>query len=425
MVKSKTRSTEECTQLFEIEVPAQAIAKAFDEVYAEIMKYANIPGFRVGRAPTELVKRHYTKDARSEVLKRLIPEAYRSALEEHKIVPMGLPEISDVVFEDEKALSFRAKVLTRPEFKLKEYKGLQVKRGKVGVTDADIDRAIENLRGANAIYVDVKDRALAIGDYAVCDLECHVDGRPVHKKRENLWLYLDKDALIPELSEKMAGMKRLEERDIDAVFPEKYPDKAIAGKAARYHVFLKGIKSRQLPNADDDFAKGLGKTDLDDLRKEIAKELEAAAKVNAEIEAENTLLNGLMDENVFTVPSSMVKRQLESMVEDTKRRLSEKGIKPEELSKRDEELKERFKKDAERHVRLLFILDEIAVKEGIDAGDEDLKAAYKSISAQTGKTEEEIRDYYEEKDLVDNLKSKIREERVIAFLLKEAKIIES
>lgn len=423
-MKSKVKSTEECSHLFEIEVSSQTIAKAFDEVYTEIMKFANIPGFRVGHAPKELVKKHYTKDAKSEVLKRIIPEAYISAVEEHKIVPIELPEISDVVFEDEKALSFKARVLTRPKFKLKHYKALELKKKMAGVTDADIDKTIENLRQMHAVYIEVEDRPLAMGDYAVSDLECYVDGQAVHKKRENLWLYLDRESLVPELSEKMVGMKKLEERDIEAALPEKYPDKRIAGKPARYHVLVKGIKLRRLPDVDDEFAKDLGKASLDELKKEISGELEARTKANADIEAENHLLGALMDDNVFSVPSSLVNKQLDFMVEDARKRLEEKGFKAEELDKKNEELKEKFRKDAERQVRLLFILDEIALKENIDTSEEDLKNAYKSLSAQTGKTEEAVKDYYERKNLADSLKTKIKEEKTIRFLLQNAKIVE-
>lgn len=421
-MKSKAKSTEGCSTTFEIEIPGQTIAKALDEVYDEITKIANIPGFRVGKAPKELVAKHYTKDARDEVLKRLIPEAYRNAVDEHKINPIGLPEITDVIFEGEGKLSFKARVDTKPEFKLKNYKGLELKRKKADIAGADIEKTLENLREMNAKYVAVEDRDLAMGDYAVSDLECFVGGKPAHKKRENLWLYLDKESLVPELSEKMVGMKKGEERDIELTLPAKYPDKNIAGKSAKYHVLVKEIKLRVLPKVDDEFAKDLGKTSVDELKKELSKELEARAKVSAEIDVENQLLSGLMDENVFAVPSTFVNRQLDHMVEDAKRRLQQKGFKKEDLDTKDAEFKEKFKADAVRQVRLLFILDEISRAENIEPSDNDLADAYKSIAAQTGKTEDAVKDYYAKEGLVDSLKDKVKEEKVIQFLLQNSKI---
>lgn len=423
-MKSKSKQLEECTTIFEISVPEADIARAFDEVYDEIVKVANIPGFRVGKAPKELVRKHYSKNAREEVLKRAIPDAYRVALEEHKADAIGLPEISDVNFEGEKSLSFKARVDTRPKFKLKNYKGLGITRKKPVIAQEDVDKTLQNLREVSAQYSDAGDRPVQMGDYMVSDLDCIVDGKPAHKKRENLWLFMDKDSIVPGLSERILGMKKGEDRDIELTIPEKYPDKNMAGKQAKYHIVAKDIKVRVLPEPTDEFAKNFGKGNLEDLKKEISSELVERAKVSAEIEAENELLNKLIDDNEFQVPSSFVKRQLEYMVEDAKRHLTEKGFKKEDLDKKDDELKEKFRKDAARRVRLLFILDEIARTENIGVAEENVSTAYKSISQQSGKNESDIRAYYEKENLIDGLKDKIRETKTIKFLLDNAQIEE-
>lgn len=423
-MKFRAKSLEECTTLFDIEVSPQMISRAFEEVYAEISKAANIPGFRAGKAPVDMVRLHYAKDAKEEVLKRLIPEAYRQAVKQHNIEPVSMPEISDVSFVEDRALTFKAKVDTRPKFKLKEYKSISVQRKKAVTSDVDVDKMLENLREISAKYVAVEDRPVMMNDYVVTDLECFVDGDSVHKKRENLWLAIDKDSFMNSLTGNMVGMKKLEERDIDVTLPEKYPDKALAGKAARYHVLVKEVKERRLPAIDDSFAKDMGRQSLEDLKKEIAKELQARAVSSAEIEAENQLLNKLINDHVFKVPSTFVARQLDLMVEDAKRRLEEKGFKKEDLGKKDAEFREKFKTDAERQVRLLFILDAIATAEKIDATDSDVSDAYKSIAAQAGKTEEFIRDHYEKEELVDNLRDKIREGKTVKLLLDNANITE-
>ena len=400
------------------------IERAFGEVYMEIAKVANIPGFRVGKAPADMVRFHYAKNAREEVLKRLIPEAYRQAVKEHKVDPVGLPDISDVSFEVDKPLTFKARVDTRPKFKLKEYKGVAVEKKKAVVTDEDVAKTIENLREISAKYIAVEERPVQLNDYAVVDLDCLCEGKPAHKKRENLWLAIDKDSFVGDLAAKMVGMKKCDERDIDVTLPEKYPDKNLAGKPVTYHVLVKEVKERRLPNVDDEFAKELGRPGLDDLRKEVAKELEARAKANADVEAENKLLGKLIDDHVFKVPSSFIERQLDVMVEDSKKRLEEKGFKKEDLDKRDREFRDKFMHDAERQVRLLFILDSIATAEHIDASEDDMKSAYQSMAAQAGKTEEFVRGYYEKQDLVDNLRDKIREGKTIRFLLDNAKMSE-
>jgi len=423
-MKSKRNNIEECAALFDIEVPKEDIERAFDEIYGEIIKVANIPGFRVGKAPKELVAKHYSKTAKEEALKKLIPEAYRMALEEHGINPIGLPEISEVNFDEDKALSFKARVDTRPKFKIKDYKGIKINKKKVSVAAEEIDKTLASLRDISATYSTVEDRPVQMGDYVVSDMECFVDSKPVHKKRENLWLFVDKDSLVPGLSEHMVGMKKGDEKDIELKMPEKYPDKLIAGKLARYRILAKDIKMRKLPELNDEFAKGLSKGSMEELKKEVSRELEYRAEVNSEIGAENELLDKLASDNVFEVPSNFVRRQLEYMLEDAKKHLLEKGFKKEDLDKKDDELKGKFKSDAAKRVRLLFILDEIARAEKIEILDDDVAAAYKSISAQTGKSEVDVKAYYEKEELVDSLKDKIRETKTIQFLLKAAEITE-
>lgn len=423
-MRSKAKDIEDCAMLFEIEIKKETIAKAFDEVYDEISKIANIPGFRVGKAPRELVKKHYEKDAKHEVLKRLIPQAYERALKEHNVSPITLPDISEVDFKNNAALTFKARVETWPRFKLKDYKELSVQKKKIAVKGEDIDSTLNNLREINAKYATIDNRAVQKGDYVVSDLECFVDGKPAHKKRENLWLYVDKDALVPELAEKMVGMNKAEEKDIEVKLPEKYPDKDLAGKMARYHIRAKEIKMRILPSLDDEFAKDLGKDNLEGLKKEIGAELERKMALDIEIDMENQILNKLMDDNRFAVPQSFVKRQLDFMVRDLKERLMAKGVKKEDIDKKENEFIEKFKDDAVRQVRLLFILHEIAKENKIEVGEKDVEAAYKSIAAKTGQGEDRVKDYYEKEGWVDSLKDKIREEKTIKFLLANAKKVE-
>ena len=423
-MKFKTKSIEECSTLFEIEISKDTIGKAFDEVYDEITKVASIPGFRVGKAPKDMVRLHYAKDAREEALKRLIPEAYSKALKEHGITPVSMPEISEVSFEEDKPLTFKAKVDIRPKFKLKNYKGLKLEKKKVTIADEDIDNTLKSLQGVNAKYISADDRQVQMGDYVVSDLDCFVDGKAVHKKRESLWLTVEKDSFIPDFAEKVIGMKKGEERDFVAKLPDKYPDKTLAGKDANYHILAKEIKERKLPAIDDEVAKDLGKENLVELKKEVAKELEARAKTASEVNIENQLLGKLTDDNVFNVPSSFVSRQLDHMVEDAKRRLLERGFNKEELDKKDKEFQDKYRDEATRQVRLLFILDEIANQEKVEASDEEVTDAYKAIAAQYTKTEEEVRAHYEKEGLVDNLRDKIREGKTVKFLLDNSSITE-
>ena len=423
-MKTKAKALEECSTLFEIEVTKETVDQAFEEVYNEMTKVASIPGFRPGKAPKELVRKRYSKEAKKEVINNLIPDAYQRAVEEHKIDPIGYPDITDLIFEEGKAMSFKAKIDTRPKFKLKNYKGVQVEKKNIAVKDEDVDKALDDLRQYSAKYTAVEGRPVQMDDYVVSDLDCLANGKPAHKRRENLWLYVDKDSIMSGLTQKMIGMNKGEERDIEVELPKEYPDKNIAGKSAVYHVKAKEIKVRRLPSIDDEFAKDLGKDNLAELKKEVANELENKMKSDNEIAVENQLLSKIIDDNNFAVPSALVKRQIHMMVENAKTRLLEKGFKKEDLDKKDGELEERFKDDALKQVRLLFILDRIAGEEGIKADEKDLEDAYKSISIRSGKSEKEVRGHYEAEGLADNLLERIKEEKTINFLLKSAEIKE-
>ncbi len=423
-MKIKAKTVEECSTLFDIDISKETMSEAFEEVYAEISKAANIPGFRVGKAPLDLVKKHYIETAREEVLKRMIPKAYKLALKEHGITPIGLPEISDVAFGEGMTLSFKAKVDTHPKFRLKDYKGIKIEKRKVAIKDEDVEKMLESLREINAKYMPEESRPVQLGDYILGDVECFVDKKSIHKKRENIWLHIDKESVIPNLNEGLVGMKKDEERDVEVVLPEKYPDKAVAGKKATYHVKVKEIKLRKLPELNDEFAKDLGKENVEELRKTVAKELEERARINAEIETENQLLKRLIDDNPFAVPPNLVKKQIAYMIDDAKRRLEEKGFKREDLDKRDNELAQKFREDALRQVRLMFILDEIAKRESVEADAGDVDDAYKSIAAKTAQPVNKIKEHYEKEDMIDNLKEKIKEEKVINFLLEKAEITE-
>ena len=423
-MKTKIKPIEECAALLEIEIPKETIDKAFEEAYGEISKVAAIPGFRAGKVPKDLIRKRFAKEAKKNVMDQIIPDAYSKAVEEHKIEAMGFPEITDLVFEEGKTMSFKARVDTRPKFKLKNYKGISIDKKKAVVKDEDVKKALDNLREYSAKYVSVEDRPAQWEDYVISDLECFIDGREAHKKRDDLWLFLDKESLLSGLMEKIVGMNKGEERDVEVEMPEKYPDKNLAGKKAKYHIKAKEIKVRRLPDINDEFAKDLGRENLEQLKKTVTEELEKKMKMDSDIAAENQLLNKLIDDNNFSVPSTLVKRQIHLMTDNAKAKLTEKGFSREELDKKNEEFEGRFKDDAARQVKLLFILDSIAADEGIKTEEKDLENAYKSISLQTGKSEQEVKAYYEKEELTDNLLERIREEKTIEFLLKNAEIKE-
>jgi len=421
-MKSNVKNQDGCVSHFEIEIPQEDVQRILEEVYTEIEKTASIPGFRVGKAPRDLVKKVHAEKARDETLKRLIVEGYSNALKKHDITPLGSPEVTDVKFEEGKLLFFKVKIDRRPRFKLKEYKGIHVEKQLIAIKEEDVAKGLEGLREYAARYVTLNDKALDYQYYAVCDFEYTVDGKAT--RRNDMLFLMDKQSLLPDVVKNMVGMKTGEERTFGVTFPSTFPDKQLQGKKADYKIKVKEIQEKQLPDLSDELAKDLGMDNLQTLKEKVKEELTKRMESTIRDGMKNQLLRYLADGNIFDVPASMVDSQIAYLVEDAKERLTAKGVKKEDLDKKTGELEGKFREEAIRSVRLSFILNEIGSSEKIDVSEKELEDTLHSIAERTGQSPGKVKEHYQKEGLVDHLAFKLREDKVVEFLLQEARVIE-
>src|SRR5438876_7726171 len=277
----------------QIELPPEEVEKEWDVIANSFARFAKIPGYRPGKAPRAVIDKRFRKEIQEELTKKLVSKSYHQAVEQEQLRVASLTNIEDIQFGEDKAMRFQATVVTTPEFELPDYKNIPVQLPETKVSDAEVDTALERLRDQSADFVDVPERGLQMGDFAVIDFEGSIENKPVseiapHASRnlhggKKFWLHLAPENFLPKFCEQLVGQKRNETRLVIVNFPEDFAVKEVAGKKADYTVTVREIKERVLPALDDAFVDKLakGKT-LVDLRHLIEHDLEHEKKHEAE-----------------------------------------------------------------------------------------------------------------------------------------------
>lgn len=420
-MKSKAKKLNGTAMQVEVEMPKEMVDKAYSEVLEDIKKSVTIPGFRQGKAPIEMIRNQYKEDAEDQVKQKLVPIGYQHALEEHGIDPASYPEVTDINLSLAGTLTFKAKVDRHPEVTAKKYKGLKLSTEAVSVKDDEVEEAFTRIRNMSAEFADV-DKELEKGDFAICAVETFMGGESISKKRENMWIEVDKEASLLGVGEELTGMKKGEAKDIEVTLPEGYPDKKYAGKQAVFHVEIKETKEKKLPELNDEFAKKMGKENIEEVKEDLRTQLLERKENNAKINMKNQIMEQLLKDNSFEVPETMVKRQQKVLMERAEAELAEKGIDEKTIEEHKKELAGQLAKEAENKVRLYFILDEIGAREEIGVEDAEVDGWLNTLATSYNQPFDQVKKYYEEHDLLGGVKEQLKEEKTLELLLAEANI---
>jgi len=420
-MKCEVKDVNQCCKVLSIDVPQQSIQDAYDSYFKQIAPQAKIPGFRPGKAPHTIVAKHYKKEAQEEVLKRLVTDSYHNALDEQKINPLGYPAFEEINFTDS-ALSFKARVEIKPEVKVKKYKSISVKKDAVAIEDKDIDEVITRIRDGYAKYIPIEDRGVELGDFAVCDITNTIEGGEPEEKKDE-WVEIQENDMIQGFATKTVGMKAGETREIDVTISDAFPNEEMRGKKALFNVTLKEIKKKQLPELDEDFLKQVGDySKVEDFRAAVTKDIEVRKSQEVESKLERDLLDKIEKDVKFDIPQSLVERRLEGLVQDAVKTMMYQGLPQEEAEKRKEEYAVQFRPEAERQVKVAFILDAIGTAEKIETNDDDVEARYESLSKQYQQPVESIKEHYLKNDMNESLRAEIRNQKVIDFIKEKADV---
>lgn len=379
------------TNTYEIEVTvdAQTFADACKSAYLKQRKSIQIPGFRKGKATQGMVEKVYGEGAfYEEALEIVYPNAVQSAIDEAELKVVGQPFDLDVpVMSKAEGVEMKMKVTTYPEVKLGEYKGLEAKMLDTEATDDDVAEELKNMQDRNSRLVTVEDRAAEMGDTAEIDFEGFVDGVAFEGgKGENYPLELGSGSFIPGFEEQVVGHKSEEEFNVNVTFPEEYAEE-LAGKDAVFKCKIHEIKSKELPELDDDFAKDVSEFDtLDELKADLKKQIADRKTASANTDFENQLLEQVCDNMEVEIPECMFDQKCDEMIQDYAYRLQMQGIDLNTylgyLGQTQEQFKAQFMDGAKQQVKTQIALDAIVEAEKLEATEDEINAEIDKLAAQ-------------------------------------------
>ncbi|MCI8486625.1 MAG: trigger factor [Clostridia bacterium] len=420
----KTEKNNELKLTFTIE--ATKFDEGMKKVYAKTAKYFNVPGFRKGKAPMNIIERQYGSEIFFEdTFNEIVPAVYDEELKANNIEAVSRPDIDVTQIGKGQDLIFTAIVQIKPEVKLGKYKGIQLKKIEYNVTDEDIEHEIGHMAEKNSRLVTIEDRPVEEKDIAVIDFEGFVDGVAFDGgKADNHELEIGSKTFIPGFEDQIIGMKIDEERDINVKFPEEYFSKDLAGKDAVFKVKLHEIKRKELPEIDDEFAKDVSEFDtIKELKESIREKLEEENKSRAKYETEDEAIKTVCDSVEIEIPSGMIETEIDNMVKDIEARLSYQGLKLDQylhmINKTEEDFRKEYEEQAQKSVKSRLVLEAIVKDAKIEITEEELNEKIKEMATNYGKKEEEL---IKNENLKDYLSNNMKVEKAIKFIVDNAKI---
>jgi trigger factor len=412
-----------------VEIEAGEVDRRINKAYRDLGKQARIPGFRPGKIPIGILEGRFGREVMGDVTRDLVNETLPKALEENDTFPLNMPTIENDLPRKGETFRYTAVMEVRPRFELEGYKGIELDKERLSVEDADVDRQIEEIRRARGQMKPVEeDRGVREGDYAVFGYKGLENGEPVEGlDSENQMLRVGSGDFHPEFEKRLVGTRKGEATTIRVDFEDDYRDKNLAGRSVDFEIRLDDIKEMELPDLDDEFAKGLGAEDVatvEDLREEVRRELVKREEKRIDRDVKQLLMDRIAEGVEFALPESVVEQELNQAVESIRQNISRSGSSLEQSGLDEAKLREDLRPASEARVKRMFILGEVARKEGLEVTEEDVQKGFQELAAGIGQEAGIIRRYYEANNLMDPFKEKLLEEKTLNFLLDGAKVNE-
>ncbi len=406
-----------------VEVPAETVEKAIQNAYLRQKGRISIPGFRKGKVPRVMIEKMYGaaifyEDAVNEMLQ----DEYPKAVDESGVDIVSRPTINVEQIETGKPFIFTAEVAVKPEVKLGDYVGVQVEKADTDVTEEELTAEVERERESNARMITVEGRAIEDGDTAVIDYEGSVDGVPFEGgKGENHPLVIGSHSFIDTFEEQLIGKNAGDETEVNVTFPEEYHAAELAGKPAVFKVKINEVKSKELPELDDEFAQDVSEFDTleeykEDLKKQIAQHKEADAKRKQEDEA----ISQIVEKSEMEIPDAMVDTQVQSMIEDFESRLMQQGLALDQymqmMGMTMEGLDEQMRPEALKRIQTSLVLEAIAQKEQIEVTEEDVNAEIERVASLYGMEADKMREQVQG-SVEEGMKKDLAVQKAVDFIM--------
>lgn len=425
-----------CLADVHVEVPAESVKKRRQAVVQRFRQLAKVPGFRPGKVPAQVIERRYADDIDSEVREALLGEGLRHAAKEHKLEVLGVQGIDDAVFQPDGAFTFKARLTLEPEFTLPDYMSIPVQAPPLGVTDEMVNARIEELREQFADFKDAGERKLEDGDIAVISYAASLDGQPLKEAlpdvpdhlaaRDDHWLRTDEDALLPGLGAKIVGMGVGDvQESAEIAFGDDFAVTDLAGKTVGYRVELKGIKERELPELNDDFARRLiPDKGIDELRDLLRQRLEEEQQ-NARRNLIGNQVLAWLDQQVQTeLPADVLQRETQRRVDEIVHRGLSQGVDQQAIQSEQDKIFATASQQARGSVKASFVLEKIAEKEEIRATQPEIAARVYAMAERAGQPTRKYLKQLEKEHGLGGISNQIALGKTLDFLIDHAEVTE-
>ena len=421
-----------CKKLVRVEVEVEKVNETFDAVTNDFRKQANLPGFRPGKAPKEMVVRKYDKDIQDEVRRKLISDSYRKAVEEQKLDVLGRPDIEEIQFSRGQPLQFAATIETAPDFQLPDYKGLLVTREARVVTDTDVEKALDVLREQRVNFNTV-DRPLQAGEIAVVNYTGTCEGKPITDiaptakgltEKKNFWVEATPNSFIPGFADQLVGAKAGDKRTVNVDFPADFVTPQLAGKKGVYEVEVVEVKEKVLPPLDDALAKTYDAESLEKLRAGVRRDLENELNHKQSRAVRNQLVRTLLDRVSFELPASAVANETRNVVFDIVQENAKRGVSRDIIEQQKEQIYSAATHGAKERVKVAFLMQKIAEKEDIKVSQEEIARRVQFLAGLYQiPADKFLKDLQKRNGLIE-VYDQIMNEKVIDMLQQNAKIVD-
>ena len=412
-----------------IEVPAEQFDAAIKTAFNRNKNRFNIPGFRRGKAPLQMVEKMYGVEVLFEDAANIVmDETYSDAVSESGLQLVSRPDIDVVQIEKGKPFIYTATVAVKPEVTLGEYKGVEVEKADAEVTDADVEAELKRVQDQNSRLVTVEDRPVADGDQTVIDFEGFVDGEAFEGgKGEDYPLTIGSHSFIDNFEEQLIGKNIGDECEVNVTFPENYQAKELAGKPALFKVKIKEIKVKELPELDDEFAGEVSEFEtLEDYKKDVKAKLSETKGRQAATENENRVVAKVVENASMDIPEPMIETETRNMLNDYAYRMQSQGLAFDQYLKYTgmtaEQFQEQLKPQAEQRIRTRLVMEAVVKAENIEPDDEAVEREINNMAANYKMEADQVKAQLGETGL-KQLKEDLAVQEAIDFVVAEAKLV--
>ncbi len=411
-----------------VEIESQEVDNKLDDAYKKLSNKAKIPGFRPGKAPRKILEIHFGNQVVEDVTRDLINETLPKVIKDVETFPLGPPLLEKDSLKRGKNFAYSAMIEILPQFELKNYLGLEVEKEKFLITDEDVKKQLEQIRINHGKLTSInRNRPIKKDDYVIIDYEGFDKGKPLDGvKSPNFLLKVGSNDFHPDFEESLIGLKKDNETEISVDFENNYYHSKLAGKSINFKVKIIDIKEMMLPELNDEFAQNIGADfkSLEDMKNKVRETVAVEREKKIDREMKQRLLQNISESVDFELPQILVESEIISAVENVKQNLFRSGSTLKKIGLSEEKIRKDFRPISEKHVKEMLILGKIAKQDNISVGEEDLEKAFNELASTTGEDYNNLRKYYENRNILDSLKEKLLEEKTLNYLVDHAKVKE-